>query len=63
MVTGGYHNGFLASTELLLQDASQWVSAGLLPSARKDLRATTLGNKLILTGEMMMDDVQIYNNQ
>ena len=59
MVTGGYHNGFLASTELLPQEASQWVLAGSLPSARKDLRAATLGNKLIMTGEMIMDDVQI----
>ena len=57
MVTGGYHNGFLATTELLHQDAVQWVYAGSLPFPRKDLRGTTLGNKLIMIGEMIMDDV------
>ena len=63
MVTGGYidpepgepHNsGALDSTELLRQDATQWVYAGALPSARYDLQGATLGDKLIMTGEMMM---------
>ena len=57
MVTGGYHSssgGDLDSTELLRQDASQWVYAGSLPSVRLGLRGATLGNKLIMTGEMMM---------
>ena len=54
MVTGGYNNGDLASTELLLQDASQWVYAGSLPSPRWGLRGATLGNKLIMTGEVMV---------
>ena len=61
LVTGGYHGGNLASTELLHQDASQWVYAGELPSGRKDLRGATLGDKLIMIGEMMMDDVLISN--
>ena len=54
LVTGGYHTGSdaLASTELLHQDASQWVYAGELPSARYALRGATLGNKLIMTGDM-----------
>ena len=51
LVTGG--DG-LASTELLHQDASQWVYAGALPSARYGLKGATLGDKLIMTGEMMM---------
>ena len=57
MVTGGdsgYRGSELASTELLRQDASQWVYAGSLPSARWGLRGATLGDKLIMTGEMMM---------
>ena len=59
-MTGGWHGGNLKSTELLLQDAIQWVyHRESLPNyGRKDLRAATLGNKLILTGEMV-DDVQI----
>ena len=57
MVTGGYHSSSgseLDSTELLRQDASQWVYAGPLPSARVGLRGATLGDKLIMTGEMMV---------
>ena len=65
LVTGGYHNpsgGNLDSTELLPQDASQWVYAGALPSARLELQGATLGDKLIMTGDItMMVDVQISN--
>ena len=55
MVTGGNYKpsgGSLDSTELLHQDASQWVYAGSLPSARMGLRGATLGDKLVMTGEM-----------
>ena len=63
MVTGGQHS-YLdeSSTETLAKDGSQWVYAGPLPSARYGLRGARLGDKLIMTGEMMMDDVQISNN-
>ena len=56
LVTGGWYIGKsnLDSTELLHQDASQWVYAGSLPSVRLGLRGATLGNKLIMTGEMMV---------
>ena len=65
MVTGGYigpepgepHNsGALDSTELLRQDATQWVYAGALPSPRHRAMGATLGGKLIMTGD---DGVQI----
>ena len=58
LVTGGYHTGSdaLASTELLHQDASQWVYAGELPSARGGVRGATLGDKLIMTGEICVDN-------
>ena len=68
MVTGGYidpepgepHNsGGLASTELLRQDASKWVYAGSLPSARHRAMGATLGGKLIMTGEMMV--MKVYS--
>ena len=42
------------STELLRQDASQWVYAGSLPSKRHGVTGVRLGNKLIMTGEMMI---------
>ena len=55
-MTGGYNSvsGQFDSTELLYKDASQWVSSKPLPSTRERLRGATLGNKLIMTGEMMV---------
>ena len=55
MVTGGQHGGTLSSTEILTKDASQWTYAGSLPSARSYYATgATLGDKLIMIGEMMM---------
>ena len=52
MVTGGEHNGGLASTEILTHGASAWVTVdtGALPSARRAVRAATLDNRVLLTG-------------
>ena len=51
LVTGGYHNGqVLNSTEILTEGASQWIYSAPLPSARKELRAATMNNKIIVTG-------------
>ena len=50
MVTGGYHGGRLASTEILLEGASQWVYSGALPSAAEQLKGATIANKLIIAG-------------
>ena len=57
LVTGGARDSStnLASTELLRLGAGQtWVTvtSGALPSPRKGLRGATLGNKVIVTGEM-----------
>ena len=68
LVTGGRSgdiSGVLASTELLHQDASQWVYSGPLPSARDCLRGATLDNKLIITGEVVVRRCKImeaYNH-
>ena len=54
-MTGGARDGStnLASTELLRQGQA-WVTvtSGALPSPRKGLRGATLGNKVIVTGEL-----------
>ena len=51
LVTGGYHNGqVLDSTEILTEGASQWIYSAPLPSARKELRASTINNMLFVTG-------------
>ena len=56
LVTGGAGNSStnLASTELLRLGAAAWVTvtSGALPSPRKGLRGATLGNRVIVTGEM-----------
>ena len=70
LVTGGSGgiSGDLASSELLYQDASQWVYAGSLPSARYGLRGATLDNKLIITGwlstcgETDLQTITVYNH-
>ena len=63
MVTGGESRGYgygsgygfvsLSSTEILTKDASHWVYAGPLPSARDGLSGARLSDKLIMTGEMV----------
>ena len=57
LVTGGARDSStnLASTELLrLGEGQTWVTvtSGALPSPRKGLRGATLGNKVIVTGEI-----------
>ena len=59
MVTGGYYYSgndvsFLTSTELLVTGESQWTTARSLPSSRYGHRAVTLGNRLIIAGEIMI---------
>ena len=59
MVTGGYYYSgndvsFLTSTELLVTGESQWTTARSLPSVRYGHRAVTLGNRVIIAGEMMI---------
>ena len=54
LVTGGEHNGRLATTEILTPDlASAWVTVatGALPSARRGMKAATLDNRVLLTGK------------
>ena len=52
-MVGGSHQGNLDSTELLTEGASAWVYSGVLPLATAGLRAATLDNKLIVTGETL----------
>ena len=59
LVTGGfYYSGsssyYLKTTELLVAGQSQWTTARSLPSSRYGHRAVTLGNRLIISGEMMI---------
>ena len=54
LVTGGWTGfGILDSTEILTEGASQWIYSGPLPSPRRELRAATIGNRLLVTGEIL----------
>ena len=52
LVTGGYLTAPLASTELLVEGAYTWAEAGPLPLARYGLRAASVNNHVIVTGEV-----------
>ena len=51
LVTGGYNNGYLSSTELLVETDSAWVLAGNLPTPRPGLRAVNIDQNILVTGE------------
>ena len=51
LVTGGYYQSYLSSTELLTEGSSSWVAAGSLPSGREGLRGVTINNKIFVTGD------------
>ena len=60
-MTGGFYresgvfDGARASTEILSQDASQWVLVltGELPYPAKYISGTTLDNRLIMAGKLI----------
>ena len=59
MVTGGYNESIrVPSTEILTSEASQWVYAGELPTGRWGATGVTLGNKLLLAGEIIGSTAQ-----
>ena len=51
IVTGGWNDGSLSSTEILLAGSSEWVEAGALPSARGRLSGVTIENQFYVLGE------------
>ena len=56
LVAGGYANGDLSSTEILVTLAGEWRTVGgLLPTAVSGLRGGTLDNTVYMTGEWCTD--------
>ena len=51
IVTGGYFDGLLSSTETLTAGSSKWQYAGALPSARERLSGATIDNQFYVLGE------------
>ena len=50
LVTGGYDDIKLSSTELLVETASAWVFTGELPSPLYALRGANIDNRVFVTG-------------
>ena len=51
-MAGGWATNYqLASTEMLVAGASSWVEAAPLPLAMEGLRAVSINNMIISTGE------------
>ena len=51
IVTGGWNDGSLSSTETLTAGSSEWQFAGALPSARGRLSGVTIENQFYVLGE------------
>ena len=51
LVTGGYNDGKLSSTEVLKDGDLSWTTVGNLPKAVWGIRGVSLNNRIIMTGE------------
>ena len=54
LVTGGYNDGPLSSTETLLDESGGWREVGHLPSAMGALRGVSLNNNILMTGKVVI---------
>ena len=59
LVTGGQGGrdsnfGILSSTETLVDGAGAWTAAGVLPVAMVGLRGVSLNNKILMTGNIII---------
>ena len=64
-MTGGYTGGRrLASTEILARrdEGARWTEAGALPVASTGLRAVSLQNKILVTGNKQLAGKMILQN-
>ena len=59
LVSGGSGDGYLSSTEVLLETGSAWTLTGNLPSPRSDLRAAKIDNKIVMTGNCSLGKLKI----
>ena len=50
LVTGGWMDGDLSSTELLVENSAKWIYSGELPTPRYGLRGANIDQKVIMTG-------------
>lgn len=50
LVTGGWSNGALSSTETLVAGSFSWTAAGALPVAVGGIRGGNMNNKIFMMG-------------
>ena len=50
LVTGGYKDDFLSSTELLVETSAAWILTGELPTPRQGLRGANIDQRVLMTG-------------
>ena len=50
LVTGGFGDGYLSSTELLVETAAAWVFTGQLPTPRSGLTGANIDGRILMTG-------------
>ena len=54
LVTGGWDNSGLSSTETLVERDGAWISAGELPVAMDGLKGVSLNNNIFMTGNIIV---------
>ena len=50
LVTGGWMDGDLSSTELLVENSAKWIYSGELPTSCYGLRGANIDQRVIMTG-------------
>ena len=50
LVTGGYNDGYLNSTELLIENSTKWIYSGELPTPRTGLSGANIDQRVIMAG-------------
>ena len=54
LVTGGWDSSYLSSTEILVDGAVTWTEVGELPVSMYGLRGVSLNNKILMTGNIII---------
>ena len=57
LVTGGWSGStWLSSTETLIKGGSSWTVVGELPRAVEGLRAVSIDNTIVVTGDIIINN-------
>ena len=52
LVTGGFYDGLLSTTELLVETSAAWKFTGQLPTPRNGLKGANIDGRILMTGNM-----------